>query len=204
MGNFFFFFAGATAPPSPYVAPPLETREKAMNQGWRVTADTGQNTSGTVAENNETSVSKAVVSHKSITDFEAQLQEIDEAIHGDGGVQNSSQTVKVMNVESDTDLVVMETDSAVQQEKSQEETPLFQHAAHYVEQDSPLFTPGWVNSNSERKSKKSGHSTTKGGPTDGKKEVGPKAKGTWTRLTRSKTESEQDAFENEGPKRKLP
>ena len=56
-----------------------------MNQGWRVTADTGQNTSGTVAENNETSVSKAVVSHKSITDFEAQLQEMDEAIHGDGG-----------------------------------------------------------------------------------------------------------------------
>ena len=67
--------------------------------------------------NNETSISKAVVSPKSITDFEAQLQEIDEAIHGDGGVQNSSQTVKVMNVESDTDLVVMETDSARQQEK---------------------------------------------------------------------------------------
>ena len=110
----------------------------------------------------------------------------------------------VMDVESDTDLVVMETDSAVQQEKSQEETPLFQHAAHYVEQDSPLFTPGWANSNSGRKSKKGGHSTTKGGPTDGKKEVGPKAKGTWTRLTRSKTESEQDASEKEGPKRKLP
>ena len=73
-----------------------------------------------------------------------------------------------------------------------------------MEQDNPLFTPGWVNSNSEWKSKKSGHSTTKGGPTDGKKEVGPKAKGTWTRLTRSKTESEQDAFEKEGSKRKLP
>ena len=175
-----------------------------MNQGWRVTVDTGQNTSGMVAKNNETSVSKAVVSHKSITDFEAQLQEIDEAIHGDGGVQNSSQTVKVMNVESNTDLVVMETNSAGQQKKPQEETPLFQHAAHYVEQDSPLFTPGWVNSNSERKSKKSGHSTTKGGPTYGKQEVGPKAKGTWTRLTRSKTESDQDAFEKEGPKRKLP
>ena len=117
-----------------------------------------------------------MVSHKSITDFEAQLQEIDEAIHGDGGVQNSSQTVKVMNVESDTDLVVMETDSAVQQEKSHEETPLFQHAAPYVEQDSPLFTPGWANSNSERKSKKSGHSTTKGGPTDGKRRWGLKLK----------------------------
>ena len=167
-----------------------------MNQGWWVTADTGQNTSGTAAENNETLVSKAVVSPKSITDFEAQLQEIDEAIHGDGGVQNSSQTVKVMNVESDTDLVVMETDSAGQQE----ETPLFQHAAHYVEQDSPLFTPGWANSNSERKSKKSGHSTTKGGPTYGKQEVGPKAKGTWTRLTRSKTESEQDALKRRGQK----
>ena len=34
--------------------------------------------------------------------------------------------------------------------------------------------------------------------------MGPKAKGTWTRLTRSKTESEQDAFEKEGSKRKLP
>ena len=167
-----------------------------MNQGWWVTADTGQNTSGTAAENNETLVSKAVVSPKSITDFEAQLQEIDEAIHGDGGVQNSSQTVKVMNVESDTDLVVMETDSAGQQE----ETPLFQHSAHYVEQDSPLFTPGWANSNSERKSKKSGHSTTKGGPTYGKQEVGPKAKGTWTRLTRSKTESKQDALKRRGQK----
>ena len=167
-----------------------------MNQGWWVTADTGQNTSGTAAENNETLVSKAVVSPKSITDFEAQLQEIDEATHGDGGVQNSSQTVKVMNVESDTDLVVMETDSTGQQE----ETPLFQHAAHYVEQDSPLFTPRWANSNSERKSKKSGHSTTKGGPTYGKQEVGPKAKGTWTRLTRSKTESEQDALKRRGQK----
>ena len=167
-----------------------------MKQGWWVTADTGQNTSGTAAENNETLVSKAVVSPKSITDFEAQLQEIDEAIHGDGGVQNSSQTVKVMNVESDTDLVVMETDSTGQQE----ETPLFQHAAHYVEQDSPLFTPGWANSNSERKSKKSGHSTTKGGPTYGKQEVGPKAKGTWTRLTRSKTESKQDALKRRGQK----
>ena len=204
MGNFFFFFAGAPAPPSHYVAPPLETREKAMNQGWRVTADTGQNTSGTVAENNEISVSKAVVSPNSITDFEAQLQEIDEVIHDDGRVQNSSQPVKVMNVESDTDLVIMETDSAGQQEKPQEETPLFQHKAHYVEQDSLLFTPRWANSNSERKSKKSRHSTTKGGLTDGKQEVGPKAKGTWTRLTRSKTESEQDAFEKEGSKRKLP
>ena len=143
-----------------------------MNQGWWVTADTDQNTSGTAAENNETLVSKAVVSPKSITNFEAQLQEIDEVIHGDGGVQNSSQTVKVMNVASDTDLVVMETDSTGQQE----ETPLFQHAAHYVEQDSPLFTPGWANSNSERKSKKSGHSTTKGGPTDGKRRWGLKLK----------------------------
>ena len=62
-----------------------ETREKAMNQGWRITADTGQNALGTVAENNETSVSTAVVSNKSITVFEAQLQEIDKAIHGDGG-----------------------------------------------------------------------------------------------------------------------
>ena len=88
-----------------------------MNQGWRVTVDTGRNTSRTVAENNEISVSKAVVSPNSITDFEAQLQEIDEAIHDDGGVQNSSQTVKVMNVESDTDLVVMETDSTGQKEK---------------------------------------------------------------------------------------
>ena len=88
-----------------------------MNQGWRVTADTGQNTSGTVAENNETSVSKAVVGPTSIIDFKAQLQEIDEAIHGDGRVQNSSQTVKVMNVELDTDLVVMETDSTGQKEK---------------------------------------------------------------------------------------
>ena len=88
-----------------------------MNQGWQITMDTGQNASGTVAKNNETSVSTAVVSHKSITDFEAQLQEIDEAIHGDGGVKNLSQTVKVMNVESDTDLVVMEMDFAGQQEK---------------------------------------------------------------------------------------
>ena len=171
-----------------------------MNQGWRVTVDTGRNTSRTVAENNEISVSKAVVSPNSITDFEAQLQEIDEAIHDDGGVQNSSQTVKVMNVESDTDLVIMEMDSAGQQEKPQEETPLFQHTAHYVEQDSLLSTPGWANSNSERKSKKSRHSTTKGGPTDGKQEVRPKAKGTWTRLTRSKTESEQDALKRRGRK----
>ena len=89
-----------------------------------------------------------MVGPKSITDFEAQLQEIDEAIHGDGGVQNSSQTVKVMNVESDTDLVVMETDSVGQKGKPQEETPLFQHAAHYVEQDNSLFTSGWANSNS--------------------------------------------------------
>ena len=69
-----------------------------------------------------------------------------------------------------------------------------------MEQDSPLFTPGWANSNSERKSKKSGHSTTKGGPTYGKQEVGPKAKGTWTRLTRSKTESKQDALKRRGQK----
>ena len=34
--------------------------------------------------------------------------------------------------------------------------------------------------------------------------MGPKAKGTWTRLTRSKIKSEQDAFEKEGSKRKLP
>ena len=172
-------------------------------------AGTGQNTLGTTEETNEPSVSKAVVEFeisdpKSVTDFEVQLKEIDEAIHGDGGVRNSNKADKVVNVESDTDLVVMETDFMGQREKPYEETPLFQHAAHYVEKESPLFTPGWASSNSDKKSRKSGHSTTKGGLTDGPQEVGPTSKGTWTRMSRSKTESEQDVLEKEGPKRKLP
>uniref|UniRef100_A0A7N2LEP9 DUF4283 domain-containing protein n=1 Tax=Quercus lobata TaxID=97700 RepID=A0A7N2LEP9_QUELO len=127
-----------------------DNREEGMNQGRWVMAGTGQNTLGTTEETNEPSVSKAVVEFeisdpKSVTDFEVQLKEIDEAIHGDGGVRNSNKADKVVNVESDTNLVVMETDSTGQRDKPHEETPLFQHAAHYVEKESPLFTPGWAN-----------------------------------------------------------
>ena len=120
---------------------------------------TSQNTLGTAKETNEPSVSKAVVEFdisdpKSVTDFEVQLKEIDEAIHDDGGVRNSNKADKVVNVESDTNLVVMETDSTGQREKPHEETLLFQHVAHYVEKESPLFTLGWASSNSDKNPKK--------------------------------------------------
>uniref|UniRef100_A0A7N2R2G9 DUF4283 domain-containing protein n=1 Tax=Quercus lobata TaxID=97700 RepID=A0A7N2R2G9_QUELO len=96
-----------------------DNREEGMNKGRWVMAGTGQNTLGTTEETNEPSVSKAVVEFeisdpKSVTNFEVQLKEIDEAIHGDGGVRNSNKADKVVNVESDTNLVVMETDSTGQ------------------------------------------------------------------------------------------
>ncbi|KAK9990737.1 hypothetical protein SO802_025722 [Lithocarpus litseifolius] len=96
---------------------------------------------------------------KSITDFSATLQEIDEAIHDNGGFRNSNEGNKMVNVGSDTKLVVMEMDFTSQREKQYEE--------------------------------------------DGPQEVGLKSKGTWTRMTRSKIESEKDVLEKKGPKRKL-
>lgn len=160
-----------------------DNREERLNQGRRVMVGAVQKPPRTVEESNEPPICKPVVESEtsgfqSITDFTATFQEIDEAIHGNGGFRNSNEGDKVVNKGSDTELVVMETDFTGQREAQHQEGPLFQHEGNYVEKERPMFTPGWANSNSEKKTKKCGHSNTKGGPTDGPQEVGLKSKGT--------------------------
>lgn len=184
-------------------------QKEGQNQARRDMVGVSQKPPRTVEDSSEPPVCKSTLIEseksgtQSLTKFSATLQELNEAIHSDGGFQISNGGDRVMNVGSGVEILDMEAELVEQQNPQHEESPLFQREKDYVDNARPIFTPGWATVTRGKKVKKGGPSNTNvlktNGPLHPTQELGPQPKGTWTKITRSKTESEGDVKEK-GPR----
>ena len=148
-------------------------------------------------------------------DFQAVLQEIDEAIYGDNIFQKSNASDMELSLNQDGKMVcIMGLDVLAEysgsQNLSREEDSFSQQIAVHVGSDN-LFNPAWINKPTSKKSRKGGASGSKAkaqqisrSPTHESEIIGTQKKGTWVQVSRPHTMFiEEDLTKKEGPKKHI-